>query len=132
MIRVMLADDHQILREGIRRGFEAAGDDVVAEASDGEEATRLAREHVPDVVVMDLSMRGMDVTEACRYVKANPAYAHTKILAIAGHLTEDLSSRIVASGTDVVMTKPLNIDKLRTEMARLLGQRAYQPEEAYA
>ena len=69
MIRVLLADDHKILREGIRRGFEANGDEVVGEASDGEEAIRLAHEHVPDVVVMDLSMPIMDGVVATRRIR---------------------------------------------------------------
>ena len=64
-MRVLLADDHQILRDGIRRGLESAGEDVVGEADNGEEAVALAIETRPDIVLMDLSMR-FDVGAARR------------------------------------------------------------------
>ena len=67
-MRVLLADDHQILRDGIRRGLESAGEDVVGEADNGEEALELVREHVPDVVLMDLSMPVLDGVSATRRI----------------------------------------------------------------
>ncbi len=57
-VRLLLADDHRMLREGLRRSMEASGFDVVGEASDGEEAVSLAIEHRPDVVLLDLEMPG--------------------------------------------------------------------------
>ena len=69
-IRVVLADDHAVVRQGIRQFLEAGGDIlVVAEASDGEQALRLARDHVPDVIVLDIQMprqSGIDVARAIR------------------------------------------------------------------
>ena len=59
-MRVLLADDHQLLRQAIRRALEDAGMTVVAEAGDGGEAVRLAGELHPDVVVMDVSMPVLD------------------------------------------------------------------------
>lgn len=59
--KVLLADDHPVFREGLRFVLEQAADlTVVGEAADGAEALALAREHDPDVVVMDLAMPGMD------------------------------------------------------------------------
>ena len=66
MLKILLADDHQILREGIRRGLEGAGESVVGEASDGEEAIELARSTNPDIVLMDLSMPELDGVAATR------------------------------------------------------------------
>src|SRR5690606_13239550 len=60
MTRVLLADDHQLLREGLRRYLEEAGLDVVAEACDGVEAVRLAEATAPDVVLMDVTMPVLD------------------------------------------------------------------------
>jgi DNA-binding NarL/FixJ family response regulator len=58
-IRVVLADDHAVVRHGIRQFLElASGISVVAEAVDGEEALRLVRQHQPDVVVLDIQMPG--------------------------------------------------------------------------
>jgi NarL family two-component system response regulator LiaR len=69
-ITVMIVDDHEMVRHGASGYLKAQLDiSVVAEAESGEEAVRLAREHVPDVVLMDLVMPGMDGVEATRQVK---------------------------------------------------------------
>jgi DNA-binding NarL/FixJ family response regulator len=67
MIRVLLADDHGLVRDGLGRLLASVPDiEVVAAAADGGEAIRLAREHRPDVILMDLRMPGMDGSEATR------------------------------------------------------------------
>lgn len=69
-ITVMIVDDHEMVRQGAAGYLEAQPDiKVVAEAESGSEAVRLAREYVPDVVLMDLVMPGMDGVEAARKVK---------------------------------------------------------------
>jgi NarL family two-component system response regulator YdfI len=71
MIRVLIADDHMVVREGLRAILEAAPDlTLVGEAADGLEAVRLAGELSPDVVLMDLRMPGVDGIEAIRQIKA--------------------------------------------------------------
>ncbi len=71
-VRVLIADDHPIVREGLRSLLEDSdGFCVVAEARDGDEAVRLAAQHRPDVVLMDLSMPGVDGVEATRRVLAD-------------------------------------------------------------
>ena len=71
MIRVLLADDHALVRAGLVKLLEAAGDiTVAAVAADGEEAVRLAGDHRPDVVLMDLSMPGVDGIAATRRILA--------------------------------------------------------------
>ena len=68
-IRLMLADDHRMLREGLRRSMTDQGFDVVGEARDGEEAVRLADELQPEVILMDVTMPEMDGVEATRQIK---------------------------------------------------------------
>lgn len=69
-ITVMLVDDHRMVRQGVRAFIETQPDlRVVAEAEDGESAVQMAEQHVPDVVLMDLVMPGMDGVEATRQVK---------------------------------------------------------------
>jgi NarL family two-component system response regulator LiaR len=69
-ITVMIVDDHEMVRKGAKGYLEAQPDiTVVAEAESGVEAVQLSREHVPDVVLMDLVMPGMDGVEATRKVK---------------------------------------------------------------
>jgi len=68
-VRVLLADDHPVVREGLRALIATTGDlEVVAEAGDGREAIRLARQHAPDAVVMDLSMPRLDGAAAAREI----------------------------------------------------------------
>ena len=71
-IRVLLADDHAVVRAGIRQFMERAGDiQVVAEASDGEEAQSLIERHKPDVAVLDIQMPKASGIEVTRWVRAN-------------------------------------------------------------
>ncbi len=70
-IRVVLADDHAVVRKGIREFLEESGDiRVVAEAADGAEAVALVAEHAPDVAVLDVQMPGLTGIEATRRIKA--------------------------------------------------------------
>jgi two-component system, NarL family, response regulator DegU len=64
MVRVLLADDHTVLREGLRRSLEAAGLKVVGEVGDGVEVLRAAERLLPDVILMDVSLPGQDGIEA--------------------------------------------------------------------
>jgi NarL family two-component system response regulator LiaR len=69
-ITVLIVDDHSVVRQGIRAFLEAQPDlTIVGEAASGEEAIQLAQEHIPDVVLMDLVMPGMNGVEATREIK---------------------------------------------------------------
>jgi two-component system, NarL family, response regulator DevR len=69
-LRIMLVDDHEVVRQGLRALLEAEDDlDVIAEAGDGSQALDTARIHEPDVVVMDVRMPDMNGVEACRGIR---------------------------------------------------------------
>lgn len=81
-VRVLVADDHAILRSGLRMLLEASGEiEVVAEAADGVEAIRLAREHHPDVVVMDVNMPRIDGLAATKEIRQS--LPRTKVLILS-------------------------------------------------
>ena len=72
MIRVLLVDDQELVRSGLRRIFATTDDlDVVAECEDGDEVSSAVREHAPDVVVMDVRMKRVDGVEATRQLRTN-------------------------------------------------------------
>jgi two-component system invasion response regulator UvrY len=84
MIRVLLADDHAVVRTGFRLLLQSVGDvSVIAEADSGESACQLYLEHHPDVVVMDLAMPGMGGLEALRRIRARDPQA--RILTLSAH-----------------------------------------------
>ena len=83
VINIVLADDHQILRESVRKNFESAGEKVVGEASNGEDAVRLADQLRPDVVVMDISMPVLDGVTATRRI--TDSVPETKVVVLTMH-----------------------------------------------
>lgn len=79
-IRLMLADDHRMLREGLRRSLAEEGFDVVGEAADGDEAVRMAGELHPDVVLMDVTMPDVNGVEATRRLQRSNPEIHVVML----------------------------------------------------
>ncbi len=103
-IRVLVADDHTVVRQGIRSLLQAEPDlRVVGEAGDGRDAVRLARELQPDVVVMDLAMPGMDGMEATRAIKQSLPQTH--ILALTVHESDEYFFRVLQAGASGYVLK---------------------------
>ncbi len=96
MIRVMLVDDHALVRMGFRMLLADAQVEVVAEAGDGEQACQLYSRTRPDVVVMDLSMPGMGGLEAVRRLLAQDAKA--RVLALSAHEDTAHPRRVLRAG----------------------------------
>lgn len=123
MIKVLLVDDHELVRVGIRRLLEDAQSlKVVGEAGSGEEAVRLARETLPDVVVMDVQMPGIGGLEASRKImRHNP---DARILALTVCDDEMYSSRFLQAGAAGYITKGCDPEEMiRAIRAIHAGQR---------
>jgi DNA-binding NarL/FixJ family response regulator len=101
--RILLADDHTVLRDSIRRSFEAAGEEVVGEAANGEEAVELALRLRPDVIVMDLTMPVLDGIGATRRIRQELTDA--KIVVLTMHDDVDATRRALESGAVGFLTK---------------------------
>ncbi len=102
--RVVLADDHSIVRASIRRLLEKAGDiEVVGEASDGMETIRLVEELAPDVLLLDVEMPGMKGFEVARRLHA--AGASVRILALSAYDDKQYILAMLASGATGYLTK---------------------------
>ena len=123
-IRVMLADDHQILREALRTVLENEPDiEVVAEARDGIEATELARKHRPDLVVMDVGMPRMDGIAATRSVLTdNP---EIRVVGLSTYSDKRIAQQMLSAGASAYVIKASGGDQL------LLAIRAAIAGEVY-
>lgn len=103
-IRVLLADDHTLVREGVRLLLEGQGDvEVVAEAADGREAVEKARLSHPDVAILDISMPEMSGLEASRQIKISDP--ETRILILTMHGTDDYFFRALEAGASGYVLK---------------------------
>src|SRR5208283_2125044 len=113
VIRVVLADDQALVRGGFRSLLDARDDiDVVGEAADGHEAVALAKQHRPDVVLMDIRMPGLDGLDATRQIASDPDLAAVRVVILTTFgLDEYLfdALRYGASGFLVKDTRPADL-----------------------
>jgi len=127
--RVLLVDDHQLLRQAMRRALEDAGMDVVAEAGDGSEAVRLAADVRPDVVVMDVSMPVLDGVQATRRILA--AQPDLPIVVLTMHGEDSQRREAIGAGAAGFLTKDVSMqDVVRTVHEVAGGEVALSPELA--
>ncbi|HEV7865057.1 MAG TPA: response regulator transcription factor [Acidimicrobiia bacterium] len=108
--RLLLVDDHKLLRQGLRRAVEEAGFDVVGEAGDGEEAVRLAVELRPDLVLMDVTMPVLDGIEATRRLRLSAPEARVVILTMHGE--EETVDRALRAGAVAYLLKDCSTDQV--------------------
>jgi DNA-binding NarL/FixJ family response regulator len=113
MIRVLLADDQELVRVGLRTLLNSEDDlTVVGDAADGLRAVELARQLRPDVVLMDVRMPGVDGIEAARRIGADPSIAGTRIIVLTTFEIDEYvfeALRIGASGFLIKDTKPAEL-----------------------
>ena len=124
MIRVMIVDDHAIVRRGIRALLSEFGDlDVVAEAADGQEAVLRAGETQPDVIVMDLVMPGMDGIEATRQITSQQP--ESRILVLTSFAADNKVFPAIKAGAQGYLLK----DSSPEDLVRAIRQ-VYRGEPA--
>jgi two-component system, cell cycle response regulator DivK len=116
---ILVVDDYQDAREMYAEYLQFSGYRV-AEARNGNEAVEQARALKPNLILMDLSLPGMDGWEATRVLKADDATKHIPIVALTGHALAGASEGAKRAGCDSFVTKPCLPDDLVVEVRRML------------
>ena len=123
-IAVLLVDDHAVVRQGLRALLEAEGDlAVVGEAENGREAVALAKKTLPDVVVMDVAMPGMNGLEATRQIVRNVPSA--KVLVLTSYGDNDYVEQLMEAGAKGFLVKQTAADDLLRAIRQVRGGHAF-------
>lgn len=109
-MKVLLVDDHDIIRDGLANLLEQAGHEVIGQAKDGREAVKLAAELMPDVVVMDVGMPGMNGVDATRQIVANKPAPH--VVALSMHSDRTYVTRMLEAGARAYIVKESAFEEL--------------------
>jgi two-component system, NarL family, response regulator NreC len=123
-IRVLLADDQTILRKGIRSLFgNHPGYEIVGEAVDGLEVVAMAKQLVPDIVMMDITMPGLNGLEATqRIIGENPKI---KVIVLSVHSDKRFIEKAIASGASGYLRKDCEFDELLSAISAVLAGKRY-------
>lgn len=129
-INVLLADDHDLVRTGIKHILVSAEDIyVVGEADSGEAAIAMVKQHPTDIILMDLRMPGMGGIKAIQTI--HQEFPQVKIIAITAYDEETLASRLLQEGVMAYLTKGCSGDEILTAIRRVYnGERYIDPQIA--
>ncbi len=128
MIRVLIVDDHALVRMGIRRLLDDLSDiDVVAEAANGETALAMVKLHQPDVVLLDMKMPGIDGWEVTRRLKKTSP--QVKVIAVTALNAEPLPSRVLQLGAMGYLTKESGLEEMAAAIRKVFNGERYLSAE---
>lgn len=111
MVKLLLAEDHELSRDLLARRLERQGYEVIA-AADGREAIRAARKHQPDLILMDLEMPVMDGNAAIRYLKNDLRTFRIPVIVLSAHVSVENVTKAMAAGCQAYETKPVVLSRL--------------------
>jgi len=122
MIKVLIAEDNAVNRELLREILEAHGY-AVDEACDGQAALDMIEQIRPDILLLDIGMPVLDGFAVVRRIRENPRFAALPVLAVTAYAMQGDREKILNSGFDGYLSKPVNWAVLEEEMNRLLKER---------
>ena len=123
-IKILLADDHKIMRAGLRSLLEKEHDmEVVAEASQGRNAVRLAREHAPDIVIIDITMPDLNGVEAARQILSETP--GIKVVALSMHSDEQFIAGMLKAGASGYLLKDCAAEELCHAIRAVMAGETY-------
>ena len=128
-VRVLLVDDHDLFRTGLRNLLEQQGVDIVGEAASGTEALQLVREGAPDVVIMDLNMPGMGGVEATRHMSRDAPLTRVIVLTISEE-EQDVMDAILAGACGYLLKDASIQDLMQGIQAASVGESLISPHIA--
>ena len=126
-VRILLADDHTLVRAGLRKLLEERPDwEVIAEAGDGREAVRLAEQHKPDVAILDVAMLLLNGIEATRQIARR--VPGTRVLVLSMHADEAYVTQILQAGaTGYLLKDSADVDLLKAVGEAARGKSFFSP-----
>ncbi len=123
-IRIILADDHEILRHGLSKSFEQENDiKVIGQASDGHTAVDMVRELSPDVVVMDIGMPDLNGIEAAR--KITKSHPKVKVIGLSMHSSDKYVREMFKAGASGYLLKNCPFEELTEAIRTVAGGKTY-------
>jgi CheY-like chemotaxis protein len=131
MTRVLIAEDNLVNRELLRELLELRGYTVL-EACDGQEALQIIEQTQPELLLLDIGMPVMDGFAVIRRIRENPRLAKLPVVAVTAYAMRGDQERILNSGFDGYLSKPVSSSSLASELHRVLtqGSRAANPDQA--
>ena len=121
MAKILLVEDNEMNRDMLSRRLLKKGFDVVM-AVDGEQALEMARAQAPDLILMDISLPGLDGWEATRRLKARPETQAIPIIALTAHAMAGDREKCLEAGCNDYDTKPVEFPRLLGKIQELLGK----------
>lgn len=121
MTKILLVEDNEMNRDMLSRRLIKKGYEVVM-ALDGEQALEMARAEAPDLILMDISLPGLDGWEATRRLKAMPKTQAIPIIALTAHAMAGDKEKCLEAGCDDYDTKPVEFPRLLSKIQDLLGK----------
>ena len=120
MPKILLVEDNEMNRDMLSRRLARRGYEVVV-AVDGEAGVRMAQSEAPAIILMDMSLPGLDGWDATRQIKADPATRGVPVIALTAHAMAGDREKSLAAGCDDFDTKPVDFDRLLGKIQSLLG-----------